>query len=50
METCKPDKHKLRDNTFGITWCIKCGYLFNKPSGIKLKPEEILIINLKHSQ
>ena len=34
---CKPNKCKPRDNKFGVTWCIKCGKLFNKPSGIPLE-------------
>ena len=23
----------VRDNAFGVTWCLKCGRLFKKPSG-----------------
>jgi hypothetical protein len=34
-------KHKPRDNSFGVTWCIRCGRLFNKPCGIPLKESEI---------
>lgn len=33
MEQCKSDKHRARDNKFGITWCTKCGRLFTKPCG-----------------
>ena len=35
MHICEtdPNKHKKRDNKFGITWCIRCGKLFTKPSG-----------------
>lgn len=48
-KNCDKGKHKLRENTFGITWCVTCGYLSNKPApavvGIwkndnKLKPED----------
>jgi ribosomal protein L37AE/L43A len=28
-----PNKHKTRDNKFGITWCLRCGRLFDKPCG-----------------
>lgn len=34
---CKNEKHIKRDNDFGITWCVRCGRLFNKPSGKKFK-------------
>ena len=33
-------KYKKRDNRFGVTWCVRCSRLFNKPSGIPLKEEE----------
>lgn len=32
-------KHKPRDNSLGVTWCIRCGKLFNKPCGIPLEEE-----------
>jgi len=35
-----PNKCKRRDNTFGVTWCVKCGKLFNKPSGKQLKESD----------
>lgn len=43
MKDCNVNKHKIRDNKYGVTWCVKCGKLFNKPSGIELKKNEILI-------
>ena len=33
---CKENKCKRRDNKFGVTWCVRCGKLFNKPCGVKL--------------
>ena len=33
FQECLPDKHKQRDNKFGVTWCVKCGRLFTKPCG-----------------
>lgn len=35
------NKHKKRDNKFGVTWCVSCGRLFTKPCGIELKKEDI---------
>lgn len=34
---CEDNKHRIRDNKFGITWCTKCGRLFTKPSGKPLE-------------
>ena len=39
---CLKGKHKIRDNRFGVTWCVKCGRLFTKPCGIPLKEADIL--------
>jgi hypothetical protein len=33
-KNCEKGKHKLRDNSFGITWCVTCGFLSNKPAPI----------------
>lgn len=33
IRECLPDKHKQRDNKFGVTWCVKCGRLLIKPCG-----------------
>lgn len=44
VEDCKNDKHKPRDNKFGITWCVRCGRLFNKICGKDLKEEDKVII------
>lgn len=44
MKECLPDRCKRRDNAFGVTWCIKCGKLFNKPCGIKLDKNELTVI------
>ena len=33
---CDPNKHRIRDNKFGVTWCTKCGRLFTKPCGVLL--------------
>lgn len=39
------DKHTRRDNKYGVSWCVICGKLFDKPGGIKLKEEDKIIIN-----
>lgn len=45
---CQPNKHKIRDNKFGVTWCVKCGHLFTKPSNVELEDnDKILYICLK---
>lgn len=40
---CKNDIHKPRDNKYGITWCVRCGRLFNKPCEKELKKEDLII-------
>lgn len=42
---CKPNEHKRRDNKFGVTWCVKCGRLFTKPSGKELQENDKNIFN-----
>lgn len=27
LDLCKKGKHKLRENKFGVTWCVRCGLL-----------------------
>lgn len=44
-EQCSKGKHKLRDNKFGVTWCVVCGLHSTKPSNISLQPEECIIIS-----
>ena len=38
IRICEKDanRHKKRDNAFGVTWCIVCGRLFTKPSNVPL--------------
>lgn len=45
LSECKNDKHKPRNNKFGITWCVKCGRLFNKPGEKDLQDNDKVIIN-----
>ena len=45
---CDLGKHKLRDNKFGVTWCVTCGFLSTKPCGVDLTEEDLVITtNLK---
>lgn len=41
---CKNEKHKPRNNKLGITWCVLCGRLFNKPCDKDLKETDKKII------
>lgn len=33
---CKSGKHKLRENKFGVVWCVRCGLLSNTINANKL--------------
>ena len=46
FQECKQDKCKARDNNFGVTWCVKCGKLFTKPSNKPLNKDEIKIFTI----
>lgn len=39
---CNKNKHKLRDNNFGTTFCIICGILSTKSSNIKLEESYLI--------
>ena len=43
IRECLPDKHKRRDNKFGVTWCVKCGQLFTRPSGVPLQESDKVV-------
>lgn len=30
---CKDNAHRIRENNFGVTWCVKCGRLFQSSRG-----------------
>ena len=38
---CNKQKHRFRDNKFGITWCTLCGLLSKKPSNKPLQKIEL---------
>ena len=41
---CRRDKHRLRMNKFGVTWCVICGMLSNKPADPATEDETLLIV------
>lgn len=42
---CAKGKHKLRENSFGIVWCVKCGLLSTSVGNVpKLSDDDKLII------
>ena len=45
IRICKKEIHIRRDNKFGVTWCIRCGRLFNNPCGKKLTKEDKIRFN-----
>lgn len=47
---CQNEKHKPRDNKLGVTWCVRCGRLFNKPCGKELKEEDKVKIDLVNNK
>ena len=46
LSSCEPNKCKPRDNNFGITWCVRCGKLFKKPSNIPLQESDKMVIRI----
>ncbi len=45
VNNSKECNHKIRDNAYGVTWCIKCGRLMTKPCGKQLTKEEAIAFN-----
>ena len=43
---CDKGKHKYRENSFGVTWCVICGQLSNNNCGLveKLSEDDKLTI------
>lgn len=37
------NKHKLRENKFGVVWCVKCGFLSNTINADKLNKKDLVI-------
>ena len=41
---CNKGKHRLRENNFGVTWCVICGLLSNGEVPDKLTEEDKLFV------
>ena len=39
-DECKDNTHRIRENKFGISWCVKCGRLFGTAIDRKKLNEE----------
>ena len=45
LKICQKGKHKLRENEFGIVWCVRCGLLSTSVgTAEKLNEDDCLII------
>ena len=42
--SCNIGKHKLRENNFGIVWCVNCGILSSGDVLGKLEEDDKLLI------
>lgn len=47
LALCQKGKHKLRENKFGVTWCVRCGLLSTSIGTAPVLKEEdkIKIVN-----
>ena len=43
VKSCEKGRCKVRENSFGVCWCVRCGKL-HSDSPAKLKPEEQIIL------
>lgn len=44
LDLCKKGKHKLRENKFGVTWCVRCGLLSTSVGGAQTLDDNDKII------
>lgn len=46
LSLCAKEKHKIRENQFGVVWCLRCGRLFpNNFAAKPLQPNEVYLIS-----
>lgn len=45
IRLCTYGHHKVRQNKYGVCWCIRCGYLFRNLSYIPLTDEDKVLVN-----
>lgn len=45
LQLCSKKGHKLRENNFGVVWCVRCGLLSTSVGNVeKLSDDEQLMI------
>lgn len=42
---CYFGHHKVRQNKYGVCWCVRCGYLFRNLSYTPLTDEDKVLVN-----
>ena len=42
---CTYGHHKVRQNKYGVCWCVRCGYLFRNLSYTSLTDEDKVLVN-----
>lgn len=45
IRLCAYGHHKVRQNKYGVCWCVRCGYLFRNLSYTPLTNEDKVIVN-----
>lgn len=45
IRLCAYGHHKVRQNKYGVCWCVRCGYLFRNLSYTPLTDEDKVIVN-----
>lgn len=45
---CNKEKHRIRENSFGICWCTICGKLVQPKDYKKLTNEDKIIVKWKN--
>lgn len=45
IRLCAYGHHKVRQNKYGICWCVRCGYLFRNLSYTPLTDEDKVLVN-----
>lgn len=49
IRLCTYGHHKIRQNNFGVCWCVRCGYLFKSIEYTKLQQSDIMIVDGKET-
>ena len=44
LNLCQKKGHKLRENNFGVVWCVRCGLLSTSVGNVEKLSDEQLII------